>query len=85
MTETGARVWSKLSPRERECVGLICEGCSNEAIAERLGIAINTVKQTFKLVFAKTGMGTRLELAIFAFSHGMVPCPCGRGGGEVAS
>jgi DNA-binding NarL/FixJ family response regulator len=38
---------------------------SNEEIAERLGIGRQTVKNHFRAIMEKTGMGTRLELACY--------------------
>jgi DNA-binding CsgD family transcriptional regulator len=51
-----------ISPRERDIIGLILEGCSNKAIAERLFIAPNTVKTHNRNIFQKMKVGSRFEL-----------------------
>ena len=62
-----------LSPREREVLGLVVEGCTNREVAARLGIGEETVKRHMTNIFDKTGVGNRLELALFAIHHGMGP------------
>lgn len=38
------RVLAEMSPREREVTGLLADGLSNAAIAERLGLSERTVR-----------------------------------------
>ena len=61
-----------LTPRELEVVTCIVEGCSNKDIAKQFTISEETVKRHLSNVFDKTGVGTRLELALFAISHKLV-------------
>ncbi len=61
-----------LTPRELEVVGSIVEGCSNKDIAKQFGISEETVKRHLSNIFDKTGVSTRLELALFAISHQLV-------------
>lgn len=42
-----------LTPREWEILGAIAEGCSNSAIADRLGIALRTVENRVGCIFTK--------------------------------
>ena len=42
-----------LSVREREVLALIAEGCSNEAIAERLFLSVKTIESGIRSVFHK--------------------------------
>ncbi len=60
-----------LTPREREILTAITEGLSNKDIAERLTLSEQTVKHHLSSIFDKTGMSTRLELAMFAVRHGL--------------
>jgi DNA-binding NarL/FixJ family response regulator len=61
-----------LTPREMEVVGCIVEGCSNKDIARQFTISEETVKRHLSNIFDKTGVSTRLELALFAISHKLV-------------
>lgn len=61
-----------LTPRELEVVSCIVEGCSNKDIAKQFTISEETVKRHLSNVFDKTGVSTRLELALFAISHKLV-------------
>jgi DNA-binding NarL/FixJ family response regulator len=61
-----------LTPRELEVVTCIVEGCSNKDIARQYTISEETVKRHLSNIFDKTGVSTRLELALFAISHKLV-------------
>ena len=61
-----------LTPRELEVVTCIVEGCSNKDIAKQFSISEETVKRHLSNVFDKTGVSTRLELALFAIAHKLV-------------
>lgn len=61
-----------LTPRELEVVSSIVEGCSNKDIAKQYTISEETVKRHLSNIFDKTGVSTRLELALFAISHKLV-------------
>lgn len=62
-----------LTPRELGVVGCIVEGCSNRDIAKQFSISEETVKRHLSNVFDKTGVSTRLELALFAIAHQVLP------------
>ena len=53
----------RLTPREREVADLIVHGCNNQEIADRLQIALNTVKGHVHKVLAKLAVNSRLEVA----------------------
>ena len=53
-----------LSPRQREIAVLVVTGASNKEIAYQLAISIKTVTNTLTLVFEKTGVRSRTELAV---------------------
>jgi DNA-binding NarL/FixJ family response regulator len=55
---------SRLTPREREVVHLICRGMKNRQIAENLRITPGTVKVHLMHIFEKTGLKDRLALAV---------------------
>jgi two-component system nitrate/nitrite response regulator NarL len=61
-----------LTPRELEVVTCIVEGCSNRDIAKQFAISEETVKRHLSNVFDKTGVSTRLELALFSIAHKLV-------------
>ncbi len=61
-----------LTPRELEVVGCIVEGCSNKDVAKQFAISEETVKRHLSNIFDKTGVSTRLELALFAIAHQLV-------------
>lgn len=60
-----------LTPREWEVVLLVGKALSNRQIAERLFISTITVRHHLTSIFAKLGIGSRLELAQYAFRHGL--------------
>lgn len=62
-----------LTPREREIVAVIVDGCSNTEIAGRFSISEKTVKHHLTNIFDKVGVSNRLELALFALHHRLVP------------
>jgi len=62
----------KLSRREHEVVDLIARGMSNKDIARELNIAVHTVKSHVHNTLEKLALHTRLELATFALTEGMV-------------
>ncbi len=45
-----------LTEREREVLGLVAEGLSNQAIAERLDIALRSVEKHVSTIFTKLGL-----------------------------
>ncbi len=56
--------FDKVTAREREIVGLVCEGLGNQAIAERLEISEATVRHHLTSIYAKTGVRDRVSLVI---------------------
>lgn len=64
-----------LTPRELEVVTCIVEGCSNRDIAKQFTLSEETVKRHLSNIFDKTGVSTRLELALFAIAHHLVTPP----------
>jgi two-component system, NarL family, nitrate/nitrite response regulator NarL len=62
-----------LTAREIEVVSLITEGATNKYIAQTFGISEETVKRHLTNIFNKLGVGNRLELALFALNHNLLP------------
>lgn len=58
-----------MTPREREVMALIAEGRSNKEIAQRLHIAVHTVKCHVHTVLDKLALHSRLEIAAYALRH----------------
>jgi DNA-binding NarL/FixJ family response regulator len=61
-----------LTPRELEVVAGVVSGLQNKEVAKKLGVSEDTVKHHISNVFDKLGVSNRLELALFAVSHGLV-------------
>lgn len=62
-----------LSKREREILGLALAGLSARAIAERLTLTEATVRSHLSRIYAKTGVGGRVELLARMNGHGPSP------------
>lgn len=63
---------SDLTPRELDIVRAIVEGRVNKEIAETFSISEYTVKHHLTRIFDKLRVANRVELAIFALTHGLV-------------
>jgi two-component system nitrate/nitrite response regulator NarL len=61
-----------LTPRELDIIAAIVQGQSNKEIAGSFGIREDTVKHHLTSIFSKVGVGTRLELALFALERNLV-------------
>ena len=61
-----------LTPRELEITTTIAAGYSNKEIAQKFTISEDTVKHHLSSIFNKTGVSSRLELALFAVNHQLV-------------
>ena len=70
LTMTAAEHRVRLTPRERETVQAILDGCTNREIADRLGLREQTVKNAFSVVYEKFHVRSRLALAREALRNG---------------
>jgi DNA-binding CsgD family transcriptional regulator len=55
---------ARLTARERALALLVCEGSSNQEIADRLGRSVSTIKSELHSVFRKLGVESRGKLAV---------------------
>jgi len=71
--QAGARqVAGVLTSREMDLVRLVAGGLRNKEIARRLGISEGTVKMHVHNVFKKLGVNSRVALAVYARSKGLL-------------
>lgn len=61
---------SLLTPREEQVVALVADGLSNREAANELGLSEHTIKKYMLRIFDKLGISTRVELVLYAVSHG---------------
>jgi DNA-binding NarL/FixJ family response regulator len=62
-----------LSPRESEVLALIAQGLSNQEVAERAYVTINSVKTFIRSAYRKIGVTRRTQAVLWATDHGIVP------------
>jgi two-component system, NarL family, response regulator LiaR len=59
-----------LSPREAEIVALIALGLSNQEIAERAFVSMNTIKSYIRSAYRKMGVTRRPQAVLWALQNG---------------
>jgi DNA-binding CsgD family transcriptional regulator/N-acetylneuraminic acid mutarotase len=64
---------SELTERELEILRMLATGASNKEIARYLFISSNTVKVHLRNTFAKIGVTSRTEAAVYAIRQGLSP------------
>ncbi len=64
-----------LSRRECEILKVLCEGCNNKQIGERLFISEMTVRNHISSILAKLELSDRFELAIYCYRYGLARPP----------
>jgi len=64
---------SALTPREREVLALVAEGCTNAELAERLYISPRTAGVHVSNILAKLGVSSRTEAAAWAVRASLDP------------
>jgi len=62
-----------LSPREAEVLALITQGLSNQEIADRAFLSINSVKTYIRTAYRKIGVKTRTQALLWAVDKGFKP------------
>ncbi len=61
-----------LTDREREILRLICQGCSNQEIAEALDISRHTADTHRRNILSKTGAKNSAEMIMISFREGLI-------------
>ncbi|HMB82810.1 MAG TPA: response regulator transcription factor [Terriglobales bacterium] len=61
---------SLLTPREEQVVALVADGLTNRGVAVELGLSEHTIKKYLLRIFDKVGISSRVELVLYAMSHG---------------
>jgi DNA-binding CsgD family transcriptional regulator len=59
-----------LTPRERDILGLMCQGLADQEIAGALEISRNTVRNYVALIYQKTGVHRRSAAIVWARDRG---------------
>ena len=62
-----------LSPREAEMIALITQGLSNQEIADRVYVSINSVKSYIRSAYHKIGVSRRSQAVLWGTQHGFQP------------
>jgi len=62
-----------LTPREAEIVALVTSGLSNNEIAERTYLSINSVKSYIRSAYRTMGVTSRSQAVLWGIDHGMAP------------
>ena len=68
----------KITPRDRQVLQLLVQGCSNKEIAVQLAISPRTVKQHLRTLFLRAGIKDgrkRVRLATAVFEKETESCP----------
>lgn len=61
---------AELTARERDVLGLICEGLADKEVAARLGLAPNTVRNHVAALYSKLDVHSRSEAIVWARERG---------------
>lgn len=63
---------ARLTPRERDVLVALAEGCNDREIGLRLGISADTIRTHMVHILDKLQVESRLQALIFALRHGLV-------------
>ena len=70
---TGPARSTGLTAREAEIIALITQGLSNQEIAERSYLSINSVKTYIRTAYRKIGVERRAQAVLWGIKHGFEP------------
>ncbi len=71
MPDQNERKIATLTAREREVIGLICQGMRNKEIANQLHISGATVSHHLTSIFRKLEVEDRTSLVVYSAKHGL--------------
>lgn len=72
LAEERARTVNALTPREREVLALLAQGCDSKSIATRLGLSVHTARDHVQSVLEKLDAHSRIEAVVRAGELGLV-------------
>jgi DNA-binding CsgD family transcriptional regulator/N-acetylneuraminic acid mutarotase len=75
MTDNDAAITGELTPREGEVLAMVAAGLTNREIGEALFISESTAGVHVSHIMAKLGVGSRTEVAAWAYRAGLVDAP----------
>jgi DNA-binding CsgD family transcriptional regulator len=64
LAELSLERWSRLSQREQEVTALVCLKLSNQEIAERMVVSVETVRSHVRSVLQKLDLHSKAELRL---------------------
>src|SRR5271166_6660291 len=65
----GTRVRKRLAPSELRIISLVVQGFRNREIALQMSTSEQSIKNSLRKIFDKTGVSGRLELALYVVHH----------------
>lgn len=65
----------RLTPRQKDVLTWLLKGCTNQAIADALGISAETVKLHVSAIFRAYGVHSRTQLVLMCSRQGQPPAP----------
>jgi two-component system nitrate/nitrite response regulator NarL len=72
LAEERARTVNTLTPRERDVLALLAQGCDSKTIATRLGLSVHTARDHVQSVLEKLDAHSRIEAVVRAGELGLV-------------
>jgi DNA-binding NarL/FixJ family response regulator len=71
-SEPAMIIKDSLKKRELDLIDLVCKGCSNKEIADKLFVSVKTVENSKSRLFEKIGIHSSLELVAFAIKNKII-------------
>ncbi|WP_078378925.1 response regulator transcription factor [Sutcliffiella halmapala] len=69
LTQPEKQDLSELTPREKDILELVAQGCSNREIAEQLFLSEGTIRNTLSIILEKLEVRDRTQLAIYYWKN----------------